>query len=106
VRRAPLWTDRRSEPGPFDIIGDVHGCYAELAELLRELGYQVDGDGTTVTPPEGRRAVFVGDYGDRGPATPSVLKLAMAMTEAGTAICLPGNHDMKLVRKPRGATCR
>jgi protein phosphatase len=102
VRRAPLWTDRRSEHGPFDIIGDVHGCYAELAELLRELGYQVDGDGTTVTPPEGRRAVFVGDYGDRGPDTPSVLRLMMAMAEAGTAICLPGNHDIKLVRKLKG----
>ncbi|MFN8202999.1 MAG: polynucleotide kinase-phosphatase [Solirubrobacteraceae bacterium] len=102
VRRAPLWTDRRSEQGPFDIIGDVHGCHGELAELLRELGYVVDGDGTTVTHLEGRRAVFVGDYGDRGPDTPSVLKLVMAMAEAGTAICLPGNHDVKLVRKLKG----
>ena len=56
-----------AEHGPFDIIGDVHGCHAELVELLGELGYEVDGDGLTVTPPEGRRAVFVGDYGDRGP---------------------------------------
>jgi protein phosphatase len=102
VRRAPLWTDRRSDRGPFDIIGDIHGCYAELKELLRELGYRFDGDGTTVTPPEGRRAVFVGDYGDRGPDTPRVLKLVMAMAEAGTAICLPGNHDIKLVRKLKG----
>lgn len=102
VRRAPLWTDRRSEHGPFDIIGDVHGCHGELTELLRELGYVVDGDGTTVKHPEGRRAVFVGDYGDRGPDTPSVLKLVMAMAEAGTAICLPGNHDVKLVRKLKG----
>jgi protein phosphatase len=102
VSRTPLWTDRRAEAGPFDIIGDVHGCHAELAELLRELGYEVDADGTTVTPPDGRRAVFVGDYGDRGPDTPAVLKLVMAMAEAGTAICLPGNHDLKLVRKLKG----
>ena len=102
VQRAPLWSDRRADHGPFDVIGDVHGCYAELAELLRELGYQVDGDGTAVTPPEGRRAVFVGDYGDRGPDTPSVLKLVMGMADAGTAICLPGNHDLKLVRKLKG----
>src|SRR5580704_10212341 len=102
VHRAPLWTDRRSEHGPFDIIGDVHGCYAELVELLSELGYETEADGVTVTPPDDRRAVFVGDYGDRGPDTPRVLKLVMAMAEAGTAICLPGNHDIKLVRKLKG----
>ena len=46
--------------------------------------------------------MFVGDYGDRGPDTPSVLKLVMSMAEAGIAICLPGNHDLKLVRKLKG----
>ncbi len=102
VARAPLWTDRRVDHGPFDIIGDIHGCHAELAELLRELGYRLDTDGIKATPPDGRRAVFVGDYGDRGPDTPKVLKLVMSMAEAGAAICLPGNHDMKLVRKLKG----
>ena len=102
LRRAPLWTDRRAERGPFDVIGDVHGCYEELVELLGELGYRVDPDGHTVTPPAGRRAVFVGDYVDRGPDTPAVLRLVMAMAAAGTAICLPGNHDAKLVRKLKG----
>ena len=102
VQRAPLWTDRRTDQGPFDIIGDVHGCHTELAELLLALGYQLGGDGVTATPPDGRRAVFVGDYGDRGPDTPGVLKLVMSMADAGTAICLPGNHDIKLVRKLKG----
>ena len=102
VRRTPLWTDRRAERGPFDIIGDVHGCHAELVDLLRQIGYAVADDGVTVTPPDGRRAVFVGDYGDRGPETPGVLRLVIAMAEAGTAICLPGNHDVKLVRKLKG----
>ncbi len=102
VRRTPLWTDRRAEHGPFDIIGDVHGCHAELVDLLRQIGYAVADDGVTVTPPDGRRAVFVGDYGDRGPETPGVLRLVIAMAEAGTAICLPGNHDVKLVRKLKG----
>ena len=59
-------------------------------------------DGVNVTPPEGRRAVFVGDYGDRGPDTPAVLRLVMGMAAAGTAICLPGNHDVKLARKLKG----
>ncbi len=102
IRRNPLWTDRRTEHGPFDVIGDVHGCHAELVELLGELGYSVAENGIEVTPPEGRKAVFVGDYGDRGPNTPGVLKLVMGMAEAGTAICLPGNHDTKLVRKLKG----
>lgn len=102
IKRAPLWTDRRSEHGPFDVIGDIHGCYPELTELLRALGYSVAGDGVEVTPPDGRRAIFIGDYGDRGPDTPAVLKLVMSMAEAGTAICLPGNHDIKLVRKLKG----
>jgi protein phosphatase len=102
VRRAPLWTDRRSEHGPFDVIGDIHGCYAELTELLRELGYEVADNGVEVTPPDGRRLIFVGDYGDRGPDTPAVLRLVMSMAAAGSAICLPGNHDIKLVRKLKG----
>jgi protein phosphatase len=100
VTRAPLWTDRRVEHGPFDIIGDVHGCYSELVALLGDLGYSVADDG--VTPPAGRRAVFVGDYVDRGPDSPRVLRLVMGMAAAGTAICLPGNHDVKLVRKLKG----
>ncbi|WP_158104232.1 AAA family ATPase, partial [Amycolatopsis pretoriensis] len=38
----PLRNDKRDLTGPFDVIGDVHGCAAELEELLAELGY-VDG---------------------------------------------------------------
>jgi protein phosphatase len=102
LRRTPLWTDRRAELGPFDVIGDIHGCHTELVELLDRLGYRVDADGVSVTPPDGRRAVFVGDYCDRGPATPLVLKLVMSMADAGSAICLPGNHDTKLARKLKG----
>ncbi len=106
ITRKPLWTDRRAESGPFDVIGDVHGCYGELVELLGELGYEVAPGGVGVMPPEGRRAVFVGDYVDRGPDTPKVLELVMRMSEQGTAICLPGNHDIKLVRKLKGRDVR
>jgi protein phosphatase len=102
VVREPLWNNRRHEHGPFDIIGDVHGCREELVLLLEALGYAVDGD--TVRPPEGRRAVFLGDLVDRGPDTPGVLRLVMGMVEAGTALCVPGNHDVKLVKALRGRT--
>jgi protein phosphatase len=101
VTRQPLWTDKRADTGPFDIIGDVHGCADELENLLRELGYDVawnEARQVTVTPPPGRKAVFVGDLGDRGPRTPDVLRIAMHMEESGTAYVIQGNHDRKLFR--------
>ena len=78
VERQPLWVDRRSDHGPFDIVGDVHGCLDEFVELLGMLGYAVGDDGR-VTHPEGRRAILVGDLVDRGPDTPGVLRLVMRM---------------------------
>jgi protein phosphatase len=104
LTRRPLWTDHRGETGPFDIIGDVHGCADELVELLEDLGYGVEASdgGFEVRPPEGRRAVFLGDLVDRGPKTPDVLRLVMGMVGSGTAMCVPGNHDAKLVRALRG----
>ena len=102
VERQPLWNDRRGDSGPFDIIGDVHGCFDELRELLDRLGYEVAADGTGAHHPGGRRAFFVGDLVDRGPATPAVLRLAMGMVDAGDALCIPGNHENKLLRALRG----
>ncbi|RKH54036.1 polynucleotide kinase-phosphatase [Corallococcus sp. AB050B] len=106
LERQPLWCNLKHERGPFDIIGDIHGCREELEALLTKLGYQVrpraDGaPGFDVRPPEGRKAVFLGDLVDRGPDIPGVLRLVMDMVEAGTALCVPGNHEMKLLRKLR-----
>ncbi len=110
IQRVPLWNNRRDEHGPFDIIGDVHGCCDELEELLTNLGYQKDpspsNDSPWSTPlyahPQGRKAVFVGDLVDRGPRILDSVRLVKAMIDAGHAICVPGNHDMKLMRKLRG----
>lgn len=104
IERQPLWNNLRHEHGPFDIIGDVHGCFDELIELFRNLGYSVDVTcgSTIVTPPDGRKAIFVGDLVDRGPKISQTLRMAMAMVTAGTALCVPGNHDKKLLRKLRG----
>jgi protein phosphatase len=96
IERQRLWTDRRDEHGPFDLVGDVHGCYEELAALLGRLGYEPVGAG--FAHPEGRKVVFLGDLVDRGPASPAVLRSAMAMVDAGSALCVPGNHDIKLMR--------
>lgn len=97
-------SDLRDARGPFDIIGDVHGCAGELETLLVRLGYHLRWSGTpgavqvNVTPPAGRRAVFVGDLVDRGPRSPDVLRIVMGMVESGAALAVPGNHDAKFVR--------
>ncbi|HST57686.1 MAG TPA: polynucleotide kinase-phosphatase [Longimicrobium sp.] len=101
IVRQPLWNDRRGETGPFDVIGDVHGCGDELDALLDRLGYAMDDDGVR-RHPEGRKAVFVGDLVDRGPRIVHVLRTVMAMVDAGSALAVPGNHDVKLVRALRG----
>jgi protein phosphatase len=104
IERQPLWNNRRSEHGPFDIVGDVHGCIDELLELLRALGYAVESrDGQyTLRQPDGRKLIFVGDLVDRGPGTPEVLRLVSSAVHAGQAFCVPGNHDVKLVKALRG----
>lgn len=122
IERAPLWNNRSYEHGPFDVIGDIHGCFDELRDLLTTLGYQISEEtpgvtvasdplarwkpgrrfGFHVTPPSGRKAVFLGDLVDRGPASPAVLRLVMSMVADGSALCVPGNHDIKLMRKLRG----
>ncbi|MFE5909312.1 polynucleotide kinase-phosphatase, partial [Streptomyces wedmorensis] len=90
------FNDLRHVTGPFDIIGDIHGCSSELETLLAELGY-VDGH-----HPEGRTAVFVGDLVDRGPDSPGVLRRVMGMVASGDALCVPGNHENKLGRWLKG----
>jgi protein phosphatase len=101
IARTPLWNNRKQEHGPFDIVGDVHGCCDELERLLAELGYERGPDDAHAHP-EGRRAIFVGDLVDRGPRIVDSVRLVKAMVDAGAALCVPGNHDMKVVRKLRG----
>jgi polynucleotide kinase-phosphatase len=102
IVREPLLTDRRVEHGPFDAIGDVHGCRSELETLLGRLGYELERDESgrpiDASHPDGRRAIFLGDLVDRGPDVPGVLRLAMGMVRNGHALAVPGNHEEKLVR--------
>lgn len=108
VVRQRMWTNKKHEHGPFDIIGDVHGCFDELHDLLVKLGYSITkqadlnaigGMRYAVTAPEGRRVFFVGDLVDRGPKSNEVLRLVMDMVDADVALCVPGNHEWKLHRK-------
>ncbi|MEH2181320.1 polynucleotide kinase-phosphatase [Nostoc sp.] len=113
IERQPLWNNLKHEHGPFDIIGDIHGCCDELEALLQQLGYQISSfpsappwDYPTYHHPEGRRAVFLGDLVDRGPRILDTVKLVQNMVAAGTAFCVPGNHENKLLRKLRGKNVR
>ncbi len=101
--RDPLWNNRKSDHGPFDIIGDVHGCFDELIDLFEKLNYVVyrneSGESVLkIEPPPGRRAIFVGDLVDRGPKSPEVVRLVMGMVQLGSALAVPGNHDIKFMR--------
>ena len=113
IEQQPLWNNLKHEHGPFDIIGDVHGCFDELRALLERLGYGItsasedqNSFGYHVRHPEGRKAVFLGDLVDRGPRIPDVLRLVMSMAAQGAALCVPGNHDIKLMRKLNGRDVR
>lgn len=96
--------DRRQIRGPFDIIGDVHGCADELIGLLAGLGHEVrlTGGGPSrravVEGTSGRKIVFVGDFVDRGPRSPDTLRIVMALVADGRALAVPGNHDDKFRR--------
>ena len=109
IIREKLYNDRKDESGPFDIIGDIHGCYEELYALLEKLGYQLEriteapgNYGFQVSHPENRQVIFLGDLVDRGPNSPQVLRLVMSMVKNGIAYCVPGNHDAKLQKKLNG----
>lgn len=103
VVRQRLWVDQKDDSGPFDIISDVHGCFDELVTLLFALGWAVElGERPTLSHPEGRKVVFLGDLVDRGPKSAEVLELVMNAVQDGVARCVCGNHDAKLGRKLRG----
>jgi Calcineurin-like phosphoesterase len=98
-------TSSTQAPDSYDLIGDVHGCLDELLALLVKLRYGIawQPDGwARVTPPRGRRVVFLGDLVNRGPYIPGVLRLVMGMVRSGAALCVAGNHDVMLVNKLRG----
>ncbi|MFF7287176.1 polynucleotide kinase-phosphatase [Streptomyces griseorubiginosus] len=101
IENATVVTEKRFNDlthltGPFDIVGDIHGCAAELETLIGKLGY------TDGVHPEGRTAVFVGDLVDRGPDSPGVLRRVMSMVKSGNALCVPGNHENKYGRYLKG----
>ncbi len=80
----------------YDVIGDVHGCYKELTELIDVLGYACE-DGIYFHK-DNRKLVFLGDITDRGPDSIGVIELVYRNVKAGKALYTPGNHCNKLYR--------
>jgi protein phosphatase len=110
IQRQPPSVDRSQDHGPFDLVGDVHGCIDELLALLKRLGYALDRNPRgpqgprweASAAPANRKLLFVGDLVDRGPNSAEVLRLVMDLSSAGLALCVRGNHDDKLLRYLRG----
>ncbi len=109
IGREKLYSNRKDVSGPFDIIGDIHGCFTELKQLIMKLGYEVSvsecNNGTEVfdiNHPDNRKLVFTGDLIDRGPDSMNVLRLAMNLVGRGKAFCVPGNHDLKFLKYLNG----
>lgn len=77
----------------IDIIGDVHGEYDALVNLLAQLGYNLNGNHNS-----NRKLVFVGDLIDRGPDSPAVIKLVKKLVESGNAQAILGNHELNILK--------
>ncbi|MDR2349746.1 MAG: AAA family ATPase [Deltaproteobacteria bacterium] len=106
IERIPPWSDLSEDTGPFDVIGDVHGCYRELLALLGTLGYEVDPENHRAFHPEGRKAVFLGNFAGLGPEVADVIKLVKNMVGDKNAHSVPGNHEerlRKLLNKANGS---
>ena len=105
IVRKKLHNIKKDETGPFDIIGDVHGCFDELKQLIKNLGYLFTSknDGHFhISHPDNRKIIFVGDLVDRGNRSMEVLRLAMDIINTGQGYCVCGNHDDKFLRYLEG----
>lgn len=78
--------------GALDIVGDVHGEWSVLQQLLQHLGYDERGE-----HPQGRRLVFIGDVCDRGPNSPAVLAWLMRAREQHGVLSILGNHEINIL---------
>ncbi|NTF17847.1 polynucleotide kinase-phosphatase [Agrobacterium rubi] len=105
VIRRPTWNDLRTEHGPFDIIGDIHGMADELETLLAKLGWNIswantgdEGRSPSLFHPDGRKLVFVGDACDRGPRSLDALLIMETAVRSGQGFAVASNHDERLKR--------
>lgn len=78
----------------YDIIGDVHGYASLLKKLLLKMGYvKVNGHFTHTS----RKAIFVGDFINRGPEIRKTIRIIRGMQENGSAFAILGNHELNAI---------
>ena len=75
----------------YDLIGDIHGHASELVDLLAALGCSKH---KGVYKHHERRAIFLGDFIDRGPQIRETLEIVRPMIDAGFALSVMGNHEL------------
>ena len=80
----------------YDIIGDIHGEFWLLCDLLKKLGYSDNNFDCRFTHPT-RKVIFLGDYIDRGECPLETVWLVRQMVECGSAIALMGNHEFNAI---------
>ena len=66
------------------LVGDVHGCFRELTELLEKVDFDPSGD----------RLIFLGDIINRGPHSGKVLELVHSIP----CEVVLGNHELGLTK--------
>jgi hypothetical protein len=78
----------------LDVIGDIHGQFDKLVNLLSRLGYAPS---RGIWRHRSRTAIFLGDLIDRGPRQMATVELVQAMVDAGAARCVLGNHEFNAI---------
>lgn len=78
----------------YDIIGDVHGYASLLKKLLLQMGYSKTESGYSHPT---RKAVFVGDFVNRGPEIRKTIRIIRKMVENGNALAIIGNHEINAI---------
>ena len=78
-----------ADPERVYAIGDIHGWIEPLAEVHAAIGADL-----ASRPVASHAVVHIGDYCDRGPATPEVIEFLLAGEARGAPwVNLFGNHD-------------
>jgi hypothetical protein len=78
----------------YDIIGDVHGYATLLKKLLIQIGYSKTENGYSHPT---RKAIFVGDFVNRGPEIRKTVRIIRKMVENGNALAIIGNHEINAI---------